>query len=53
MWLVVLLFLLAKKSLKNGQHKVTSLWLLVTLVLGVVFIYNQFAGFRQIIDLGV
>ena len=45
-------FLLAKKSLKNGQHKVTSLWLLVTLVLGVVFIYNQFAGFRQIIDLG-
>lgn len=52
MWLVVLLFLLAKKSLKNGQHKVTSLWLLVTLVLGVVFIYNQFAGFRQIIDLG-
>ncbi|MEL0652749.1 MULTISPECIES: heme-copper oxidase subunit III [unclassified Algibacter] len=45
-------FLLAKKSLKNGQHKATSLWLLVTLVLGVVFIYNQFAGFRQIIDLG-
>jgi len=45
-------FLLAKKSLKNGQHKATSLWLLVTLVLGVVFIYNQLAGFRQIIDLG-
>ena len=45
-------FLLAKKSLKNGMHKATSMWLLVTLVLGVVFIYNQFAGFRQIIDLG-
>lgn len=45
-------FLLAKKALKNGQHKATSLWLLVTLVLGIVFIYNQFAGFRQIIDLG-
>lgn len=45
-------FLLGKKALKNGQHKATSLWLLVTLVLGIVFIYNQFAGFRQIIDLG-
>jgi cytochrome c oxidase subunit 3 len=45
-------FLLAKKSLKNEQHKVTSLWLVVTLVLGIVFIYNQFAGFRQVIDLG-
>jgi len=45
-------FLLAKKALKNEQRKATSLWLLVTLVLGIVFIYNQFVGFRQIIDLG-
>ena len=28
------------------------MWLLVTLALGILFIYNQFAGFRQIIDLG-
>ncbi|KAB1069706.1 heme-copper oxidase subunit III [Tamlana haliotis] len=45
-------FILAKKALKSGSSKATMLWLLVTLVLGVVFIYNQFAGFQQIIDLG-
>ena len=45
-------FLFAKKALKNGQHKATSMWLLVTLVLGFFFIYNQFDGFRQIINLG-
>ena len=30
----------------------TTIWLLATLVLGVAFIYNQFSGFQQIIDLG-
>ncbi|WP_147678906.1 cytochrome c oxidase subunit 3 [Algibacter pacificus] len=45
-------FLLAKNALKKGQNKATSLWLLVTLALGIIFIYNQFSGFRQIIDLG-
>ncbi|MEL0455093.1 cytochrome c oxidase subunit 3 [Flavobacteriaceae bacterium SZ-1-7] len=46
------MFLLAKRALKNGNRKATSLWLLATLVLGVVFIFNQFTGFREIIDLG-
>ena len=45
-------FLLAKQALKNGQNQKTSIWLLATLVLGIVFIYNQFLGFQQIIDLG-
>lgn len=45
-------FILAKKALKSGQSKATLLWLLTTLALGIVFIYNQFSGFQQIIDLG-
>lgn len=45
-------FLLAKQALKNDQRQKVTIWLLATLVLGVLFIYNQFSGFRQIIDLG-
>ncbi|AUS04854.1 cytochrome c oxidase subunit 3 [Pseudotamlana carrageenivorans] len=45
-------FILAKKALRAGQNKATMLWLLMTLALGLFFIYNQFAGFQQIIDLG-
>ena len=45
-------FILAKKALKNGNRQTTTLWLFVTLLLGVVFIFNQFLGFQQIIDLG-
>lgn len=45
-------FILAKKALKKGNHKGTMLWLFVTLILGVVFIFNQFTGFQQIIDQG-
>ncbi len=45
-------FLLAKKALKVANNNATMLWLLVTLILGVVFIFYQFSGFQQIIDLG-
>ncbi len=45
-------FVLAKRALKVGDRKSTSVWLLITLVLGVVFIFNQFSGFQQIIDMG-
>ena len=45
-------FILAKRALKNNNRQLTTIWLLVTLVLGVVFIVNQFTGFQQIIDLG-
>jgi cytochrome c oxidase subunit 3 len=45
-------FILAKRALKQGNRMATSILLLITLVLGVVFISNQFSGFQQIIDLG-
>lgn len=45
-------FILAKRALKNTNNSATTLWLLVTLVLGIVFIFYQFQGFQQIIDLG-
>jgi len=47
-----LTFILAKRALKSANHKATLLWLFATLILGVVFIFNQFSGFQQIIDLG-
>ncbi len=45
-------FILAKNALKKDQRKATMLWLFVTLILGIVFIFNQLSGFQQIIDLG-
>ncbi|MFG6684952.1 heme-copper oxidase subunit III [Mariniflexile sp. HNIBRBA6329] len=45
-------FILAKKALKKSNNKATMLWLFITLILGVVFIFYQFSGFQQIIDLG-
>ncbi len=45
-------FILAKRALKSNNSQMTTVWLLTTLVLGIVFIYNQFLGFQEIIDLG-
>jgi len=45
-------FMLAKRALKNSHSKATMLWLFITLILGIVFIFYQFSGFQQIIDLG-
>lgn len=47
-----LTFLLAKKALKNANSKAAMTWLVLTFLLGLLFIYNQFSGFQQIIDLG-
>ncbi|MDG1730556.1 MAG: heme-copper oxidase subunit III [Algibacter sp.] len=47
-----LTFILAKRALKRGNQKATSLWLFATLILGIIFIFYQFSGFQQIIDLG-
>ncbi len=44
--------ILAKKALKRNIRNSTTLWLLVTLGLGIVFIYSQFIGFGQIIQWG-
>ena len=45
-------FLLAKSALKKDKKQLTTVWLLVTFVLGCIFIFNQISGFQQIIDLG-
>ncbi|WP_027125692.1 cytochrome c oxidase subunit 3 [Gelidibacter mesophilus] len=45
-------FLMAQKALKSNQRQMTTVWLSVTLVLGIGFITNQFLGFRQIIEMG-
>ena len=47
-----LTFIMAKKALVNNKRQATTLWLLSTLVLGLIFIYNQFFGFNQIIESG-
>lgn len=47
-----LTFIMAKKALVNNKRQTTTLWLLSTLVLGLIFIYNQFFGFNQIIESG-
>lgn len=45
-------FMVAKKALKQGNTKLTTVMLVVTFVLGLIFIYNQFVGFNQIIGEG-
>lgn len=43
---------IAKRSMKQDNRQMTMTWLLTTFALGIVFIYNQFLGFQQIIELG-
>ena len=43
---------LAKKALKDGNRNLTTILLILTFLLGVVFIVNQFNGFNQIIASG-
>jgi cytochrome c oxidase subunit 3 len=45
-------FIIAKQALKSDKRLVTSVFLLVTLALGIAFIISQFAGFNQIIERG-
>lgn len=45
-------FILAKRALKQNKKNLVSILLLLTLVLGIVFIVNQFLGFNEIINLG-
>jgi cytochrome c oxidase subunit 3 len=47
-----LTFVLAKRALKNGNRSLTTLMLLLTLGLGIAFIYTQFFGFGQIVNSG-
>jgi cytochrome c oxidase subunit 3 len=47
-----LTFILAKQALKRNNLKMTTVWLLVTLALGITFIFSQLEGFKQIINSG-
>ena len=47
-----LTFILAKRALKQNNLKMVTVWLMVTLALGIVFVFNQLEGFRQIIEAG-
>ncbi len=47
-----LTFVLAKKALKQKNRQLTTVWLLVTLALGITFIFSQLEGFNQIIQTG-
>ncbi|WP_282069365.1 cytochrome c oxidase subunit 3 [Olleya namhaensis] len=47
-----LTFMAAKKALLNGNKGLTTAMLITTFLLGLFFVYNQFRGFNQIIDLG-
>ena len=43
---------LAKKAIQKDNRSATTLYLLLTLALGIGFVILQFAGFGQIIELG-
>lgn len=45
-------FHLALTTIRNNERNKTSLWLLVTLALGILFVIFQFLGFGQIIENG-
>lgn len=45
-------FIVAKNALKRGNRQLTTIGLLITFVLGVIFIFIQFEGFSQIIEAG-
>lgn len=45
-------FILAKRALKQNNRQMVTVWLMLTLVLGIGFIFNQFVGFGQILDAG-
>ncbi len=47
-----LTYILAKAAVKKDDQKKTTLWLLVTLGLGIVFIVLQFYGFSQMLETG-
>ena len=45
-------FHLSKMSMKKGDRQATTMWLLVTLALGLGFVAAQFYGFGKIIESG-
>jgi cytochrome c oxidase subunit 3 len=45
-------FYLAKKAIQKDNQKVTTICLLATLFLGILFVILQFSGFGQIVESG-
>ena len=45
--------ILAKTALKQNKLKLVTLWLMLTLVLGIMFVYSQLAGFSEFIQSGL
>lgn len=45
-------FHMAKLAIKSNNRQLTSIWLLITLALGVGFVIAQFNGFAQVIKEG-
>jgi len=45
-------FISAKRALKSGNRNATTIFLLLTLALGISFILSQLIGFNQIIEQG-
>ena len=46
-------FVLARRSLLSGDHSRSNLFLGLTLVLGLAFVFYQFNGFNQLIEAGL
>lgn len=47
-----LTYILAKKAVQNGEHKMGTNWLWATLFLGISFIVFQFRGFSEMVAQG-
>jgi cytochrome c oxidase subunit 3 len=47
-----LTFYLAKKAILKDQQSQTTVFLLATLAMGILFVVLQFVGFQQIVDQG-
>jgi len=47
-----LTFILAKRALKAEKRQLTTIYLIATLVLGLIFITLQFQGFNEMIAMG-
>ncbi len=45
-------FHLAKKAIQKNNRNATTSYLLVTLALGILFVFLQFMGFHQIVEAG-
>ncbi len=58
MWSVIIIllssvtFVLARRALKSNKHQLTTIYLITTLMLGIIFIALQLQGFGQMMTSG-